>query len=199
MRKSLMVCLIAALTVTPAVAVVAQQTGLPVTELPIRLAARAQAEGNIRSGNRARVEITITRWSTLDERGQLLGVLNQDGAEALQQALTAQPEAGYVRIDGSLSYPLYYAIEFTNQEGKRVIRAVTDRPIRAFEALANARATEQYAFTIFQLVLEPDYTGDGAAAVAAEILPDPDNNSFKLQSYDTAPVRLSTVRRIEID
>lgn len=180
-------------------AAVVAQTGLPVTELPIRLAARAQARGNIGSGATARVEITITRWSTTEQRARLLGTLNTSGPEALRNALTAEPEAGYLRVDGSLSYPLYYAVEFTDQDGRRVIRAVTDRLIRAFEAMANARATEQYAFTLVQLVLDEDYTGDGAAAVAVQILPDPDNNSFRLQSYDTAPVRLSSIRRIQID
>lgn len=198
MRKLVVLFVLAALALAGG-AVLAAQSGLPVTELPVRFAARAQARGNVGSGNTARVELTITRWSTMEQRTHLLETLNTSGAEALQQALTAEPEAGYLRVDGSLSYPLYYAIEFTNQDGKRVIRAVTDRPIRAFEAIANARATEEYAFTLVQLTLDADYTGDGAAAVAVQILPDPDNHSFTLQSYDTAPVHLSSVRRIDVD
>jgi hypothetical protein len=184
--------IIAGTLLAPAVALAQDHS-----ELPIRFAARAQARGTVLTGQTARVEITISAISEGATRDALLDTLVTEGPEAMKKALQNIPEVGRVRIDGGLSYPLQFARVFPNDDGGMLVRVVTDRPIRAFEAMASTRVSE-FAFTIIELNIDSEGAGDGAAAIGVEITVDKENRTFRLSNYDTSPVRLSSVRPIEI-
>lgn len=187
--------------VMPCLLVVLLLASIPATaqsSLPERFAMRAQAMGNVRTGDSARVEITIDRWSEQTERDRLLDILVESGPDAMKSALVALPEIGRVRVDARRSYPLQFARELVSEDGSRIVRLVTDRPIGFWEAMTNSR-TSEYAFTLIELRLDANSEGDGAAMVGVEIRVDAATRSFSLVNYDSAPVRLSSVRHIAIE
>lgn len=194
-RKSLAFASFALLLLGGAAALA--QSGMPATELPIRFAARAQARGTVATGSAARVELTVTAWSDDSDRDALLTVLAEQGPEALKAALQARPEVGRIRVAARNSYPIQYAREFATEDGGRMIRLITDRRISGFEAFMNTRISD-FAFTIIELIVDGSYEGEGAAALGVEIVVDPETGRFRMQNYDNAPIRLSSVRRIEM-
>ena len=55
---------------------------------------------NIGSGGNAVVEITINRWTTPEERQQLISAMLEKGSNALLSALQKTPSHGRFRIPG---------------------------------------------------------------------------------------------------
>ena len=84
------------------------------------------------------LQITITRWSTPEERALLIKSLIENGQDKTVELLRQQKETGWARtqsgagMGGLPSSRLHYAYEF-NQEGKRTVVLVTDRTMRIGE------------------------------------------------------------------
>ena len=57
----------------------------------------------MRPGTTANLQITIRRWSTDEERLELLTELAENGAEGLVKVLRKQEETGFVRVTGRAS------------------------------------------------------------------------------------------------
>jgi len=159
-----------------------------------RFLANAMSVSNV-SGT-FRIEFTIERWSTEEERAEFLKILAEGGQEALGNAMHeagADREIGYVRVNARLSYPIAYAHAFPDDEGGRRIVIATDRPISALEAIARTR-TLDYSISVAELQLDADGRGEGALMVAAAVAIDPDTRALVLENYGQAPVRLRNVR-----
>ena len=174
-----------------AVLVGGSATGAPQSE---RFLANAMALGGV-SGT-ARIEFTIENWSTPEERAHLLQTLVDGGQEALIEELRrlgGEREAGRVRVNTRLSYPIAYAFAIPTDDGGRRVVIATDRPIGALEAMGGARTLE-YAVSIAELQLGPDNKGEGALMVAASVVADLENKTISLENYGQAPVRLRSVR-----
>jgi hypothetical protein len=139
------------------------------------------------------VEITIDRWSSDQERDELLSELQNHGENGLLKALQENPRVGGIRTANSLSWDLHYARERTMPDGSRRIFIATDRPISLWEA-ANLPRSIHYPFTLMEIHLGPDGHGEGKISVATRITIDNDNHQLQLENYSTQPVRLQDVR-----
>ena len=95
------------------------------------LAADLSTTGN---GGTGRIDITITRWSTPEEREQLRTVLVENGTEAVYTALQKMKSVGRIRVNDSLGWDLRYSGEVKGNDGRRIVFA-TDRPISTAEAV----------------------------------------------------------------
>ena len=114
---------------------------------------------NIGSGGSTVVDITINRWTTAEERAQIITTMLEKGSEALLSALQKTPSHGRFRIPGlvgpdphqlRLGYDLHYAWQTAQPEGGRRIVIATDRYIGFEEARAQPR-TIDYPFTLFEI------------------------------------------------
>ena len=74
--------------------------------------------------------------------------------------------------------------------GRRIVIA-TDRPIGFWEA-ANRPRTIDYPFTVIQMQLGKDGTGEGRMSIATRIIAH--DNVVELENYSTQPVMLKQVR-----
>jgi hypothetical protein len=157
-----------------------------------RFTAFAVSLGGIRqpSGS-STVDITINRWSSDAERQRLVEVLQAKGPGALLETLRDMPEVGTIRTPDSLGYPLHYAHQAPGEDGGRRIVIATDRPIGFWEA-ANQPRTIDYPFTVIQMQLGPDGTGEGRMSIATRIIAH--DNIVELENYATQPVMLKQVR-----
>ena len=70
----------------------------------------------------------------------------------------------------------------------------TDRPIGFWEA-ANRPRTIDYPFTLIEMKLGADGTGEGKISLFTKIIYDKRANQIVLENYQSQPVSLTKVRR----
>ena len=157
---------------------------------------------NIGSGGNAVVEISINRWTTPEERQQLISAMLDKGSNALLSALQKTPSHGRFRIPGlvgpdphqlRLGYDLHYAWQVPLDEGGRRIVIATDRYIGVQEA-RNQPRTMDYPFTLFEIRVNKAGEGEGRMAVATMISFDKKKNTIELENYSSEPVRLQNLK-----
>jgi len=158
--------------------------------------ATAQAIGTGPSGQ-TRVIITISRWSTDDERNTLGTVLVEQGSNEFADALNDQDETGFIRFPQVQSqYPsvrFRYAREFPGENGGRTIVLGTDRPIGWAEAVVRPTRTKDNRVTLIVLQVDAEGNGEGQMVLGAELGVD-ENNTLSVKSVSSSPVRLVSVR-----
>ena len=178
---------------------VALATALPATQSnmaqPEKLTAFAVDMSNTASRrNTTQLDITITRWTTPDERDGLRETLSK-GQDALLRSLQRMPVVGFINTPGSLRYDLRFAWERPSGDGGRTIILATDRYISAWEA-ANQPRTFDYPFTLIELQLDKDGKGVGKASIATRITQDEDG-TIELENFSSEPVMLNDVHPVK--
>jgi len=151
---------------------------------------------NMNSGPRtAVIDFTIERWSTDEERNQLLSIIaeNRDPTQPLLRALQKMPSVGGIRTQQTLAWDLRYARENKLDEGGRRIVLATDRPI-GFREARNQPRTMDYPFTIIEIRLNANDEGEGKILVGTKIFVDKDKN-LVLENYGQEPVRFNEIKR----
>ena len=152
------------------------------------LAADLSTSGN---GGTGRVDITITRWSTPEEREQLRTVLVEKGTEAVYTALQNMKSVGRIRVNDSLGWDLRYSREVKGNDGRRIVFA-TDRPISTAEAARQPRSID-YKFTVGELRFTRD-KGQGSLSPAVKLRYEQGDQTLELENLASEPIRLLDVR-----
>jgi hypothetical protein len=179
--------------------IVAMTGALPTTQaaagqsIPLKLRAWAVNMSNIGTGSSAVVDINIDRWSTDDERQALRTTFVEKGPDKLLDALQKLKRVGFIRLPNTLGYDLQFAREAPLDEGGRQIIVATDRRIGFREAAEQPR-TIDYPFTLIEIRLRPDGTGEGKMSLATKITLNKKTNVVELENYATEPVRLQNVK-----
>jgi hypothetical protein len=156
---------------------------------------------NMNSGpTTATVDFTISRWSTDEEREQLLAILveEKDSYRANQKMLSAlqkMPKVGYIRTSTSLGWDLHYARESELPDGGRRIVLGTDRPIGFAEARNSGRSMD-YPFTILEMQLNKANKGQGKILAGTRIYIDKSKN-LVLENYGQQPVRFNEIHKVK--
>jgi hypothetical protein len=148
--------------------------------------------GAIKSGQ---VMITIERWSTPEERNQLIAAFKEKGQDGLFKVLTKMPSVGYIRIPQTTAWTLHYAYQFPQEDGGRVIIIGTDRKVGMREAASSTRSMD-YPFELIQMKLDKDGKGEGKLSAATKISLSKDGTRIELENYGTAPVSLENIHRV---
>ena len=205
MRKSL--CVVVAGSLTAIGLMVAAPSAQPQAQpgseltLPLRMSAFAvNMGGTLRTT--AVWDIRVTRWTTPDERGKLLGQIAENKPNDLLRALQKLPSAGRISVPGHrgpdphkvvLGWTLHYAWHAPMEDGGHRIVLATDRYIGFEEARSNPR-TMDYPFTLLDIRLEKNGEGVGKASIATKITFDKKKNTMELENYGIEPVRLNQVK-----
>jgi hypothetical protein len=151
---------------------------------------------NMNSGpSTAVIDFTIERWSTDEERNQLLSIISEvkDPTQPLLRALQKMPSVGRIRTPQTLAWDLRYAHEFKLDEGGRRIVLATDRPI-GFREARNQSRTMDYPFTIIEIRLDGNDRGEGKILAGTRIYVDK-NKHLVLENYGQQPVRFNEIRK----
>lgn len=172
--------------VVVAAAATATQSNLP----PERFTAFAVSLEAGASGASA-VEMNVKRWSTEAERQQLVEALKEQGQDALLEAVRDTRSVGTIRTPDSLAYDLRYAHQEPLEDGGRRIVLATDRPINFWEA-ANQPRSINYPFTVIEIHMPREGTGEGKLSVATRITAS--GRVISLENYATSPVQLREVK-----
>src|SRR4051812_39166869 len=185
--------LIIALAVLATMAAAPQHHAAPLT-LPLHLTGGLISAGGI--GNptgTARVEITINRWSTPDERSQLLKALTAKGQDALLEELSKAKSVGTIRTNTELAWDLRYAREIPQDEGGTRVFLATDRPMTVSE-IWNDPQYSRYPFTLIDLRLDPEREPTGSLMLAARVTADPDGRFINVENFATQPIAITNIR-----
>ncbi len=157
-----------------------------------RWSANARSTGTIAGGQTAQITVVVTRWSTEDQRTELLESLTRDGNRQMSAALRTQEVAGWIRTTDSLRWDLRYAREVETDGGRRIIMA-TDRPVGFGEAARQTRSLD-YDTSLIILELDDGNRGTGTVFVGAELELDPETNTLTVTGASSRPVELVNVR-----
>jgi hypothetical protein len=180
------------------IAAVAGTTGTLIAAKPIEhLTAFAVDMSNTAVRTRAgTIDIVINRWSTDQERDQLLSALREGGTGMLLRALQKiKDPAGYIRTPSSIGYPLRFARQITMADGTRRILIATDRYVSFLEA-TNQPRTVDFPFMLVDIRLGPDGKGTGKLIPLAKITANEDH-TVEIENYASEPVRLTEVRELK--
>jgi len=182
------------------------RTGVPVGAQtagePIRLSAWAVSMANVATGANAVVDIRVNKWSTDQEREQLITTFVDKGQDKLLDTLRDLPVKGRISIPGRqgpdpnqtrLGWNLRYAKQWVGEDGGMRIMIATDRYM-SFAEVRNRPRTYDYPFTFVEIHLNKDGTGEGKMAVATQLQFDKKKNTIVFENYSTEPVRLTNVK-----
>jgi hypothetical protein len=160
--------------------------------VPLQLTAFAVNMSNIAPGTSAMVDIKINQWSTEATRTKLINTFVEKGPSKLLDALQDQKPVGYIKLPNTLGYDLRFARETPTDDGGRRIVIVTDRYITQWEAMNQPR-TMDYPFTLIEIHLKKDGTGEGKLSVATKITLNKKDNVVEIENYSSEPVRLNQI------
>ena len=148
---------------------------------------------DLNSGQTGTIEISVTRWSTAAERGQLQQTLFKKGQDGLLDELRDIRSVGRIYSAGSIGYDLRYAEQRKLPDGGREIILATDRPM-SFREMINQPRSAQYPFTWVQFTMKGDGTGEGKLAVAARIIGEEADDLIEVEDFAISPVKLQNIR-----
>jgi hypothetical protein len=174
----------------------------------LKLRARAISTLNISRAASDRVEITISRWSSDDERERLVKTLLSKGNVAVAAALGDQAETGWFRFDprgggGPGRDPrktaLRYARDITDGDTREIV-LLTNHYIGYgpdAQAADGARLAE-YPFSVVLIKLtrtdDGEWEGLGRLFVGTKIRFDSAESKFVIDEFPSDPVYLKDVR-----
>jgi hypothetical protein len=161
-------------------------------ELPLRLSAVAANVSNVGRAGMARLDITVNRWSTDEERATLFEALKDPARRSLPNALFDREPVGRIREIQGTGEDLRYSRIIPTENGQQIILA-TDRPLGFMEAMRSSRTTD-YNVTLVILNLNQDLEGEGQLLVGAELSWDEEKNQITIEHFASQPVRLTTVK-----
>jgi hypothetical protein len=156
---------------------------------------------NMNAGpNTAMVDFEVERWSTDEERAQLLTILVEEknpyqANEKMLKTLEKMPKTGFIRTQRTLAWDLKYARQTPLPDGGRRLVLATDRPIGFREAVVQGR-TMDYPFTIVEIRLDKKDEGEGKILAGTRLLIDKDKN-LVLENYGQQPVRFNQIRKLK--
>jgi hypothetical protein len=145
--------------------------------------------GQVVPGTSTTFQISLERLTTPERLAQLAAVQKEDGLRALQETLYDDEELGYIRVGEELGYPVSLALTEDGEQG-RVIYAVVDRPIQAFEVWQGMR-TRDYPFSVVELRLDEAGRGTGKLYAVAKVWLT--NGRLRFENWQPVPFRLVQV------
>ena len=141
------------------------------------------------------LKIRINRWTSDEDNERMLGILRDKGQNAFLDALLDAKAVGSISTPTSLKYDFFYARQSTTPEGGRRIMLISDRPMTVAER-ASAAQSREYPFTVIDLQLSKDGTGEGTLSqlVQLRLL----GNILGIENLATGPMKLSDVKPVNV-
>lgn len=114
----------------------------------------------------------------------------------LSAAIKAAPTLGYIWTDGVTGYSIKYAWRSPGTEEKERIVLVTDRRLNSHapEWPAASGPVGDAEFTVIEMRIDGQGTGEGKTSLTTKIAIDTDAKTLALDGYATAPAFLKVTR-----
>jgi hypothetical protein len=114
----------------------------------------------------------------------------------LSAAIKAAPTLGYIWTDGVTGYSIKYAWRSPGTEEKERIVLVTDRRLNSHAPKwpAASGAADDAEFTVIELRIDGQGTGEGKTSLTTRVAIDADARTLALDGYAAAPALLKVTR-----
>jgi hypothetical protein len=114
----------------------------------------------------------------------------------LSAAIKAAPTLGYIWTDGVTGYSIKYAWRSPGTEEKERIVLVTDRRLNSHapDWAAASGAAGDAEFTVIELRIDGQGTGEGKTSLTTKVAIDTDAKTLALDGYAAAPALLKVTR-----
>lgn len=142
-------------------------------------------------GDKGKIDITVERWSTPEERAALVAAFQEGGQDALLEALKKMPKVGFINVPQTPAYDLRYAYKFPSENGGSTLVIATDRRILPGEVWDQTRSTD-YPFELIEMHLDAQGQGEGTLSWATRIGVGKDGN-LELEVFGNSPVMLTKI------
>jgi len=158
-----------------------------------------KANAIVQTGGGSMAEINIYRWSSDEERGEILEAIKKATAEPrtnsreIAKALRGQKKAGYAFFAGKQGYPLRYAKSFDMGDGKRQIVLATDRPVSFGEVYQQTQLGD-FDVSLVVLNLDENGKGEGVLSLGTELKWNDEENKIEMTNVSSQPIKLGDVR-----
>jgi len=93
-------------------------------------------------GRSVSINIIIEEYSPAEDKQILIDAYNSKGMKGLSNALSKMTTKGRLSITGTVGYDISYIRSFPTEDGGRLIRIITERPIRFGEAWGDSRSMD---------------------------------------------------------
>ena len=145
-------------------------------------------------GEAGMLTITITRWSTDQERDMLKNTLVSGGPDKLLAALQSiRPPVGTISSPNTMGYDLFFARNNVMPDGTRQVVLATNRRVGMGE-VASDNATIDYRFNLIEIRLDKNGNGEGKMAPASRVTWNPQTQKVEINSYSEMSVDLMKVK-----
>src|SRR5262252_3013380 len=148
-------------------------------------------------GKASQIDIVIERWSTDQERQQLLTTLQEFGRDKLiAELMKIRPRCGYMRLPNTRGYDLFYARDNVLPDGNHHVVLATNRSVGVSEAATATRSLE-YQLTLIELHLDKEGEGEGKLVPAGKITWDNAKKTIEIENWGALPVDLKGVKSVK--
>jgi hypothetical protein len=114
---------------------------------------------------------------------------------ALAAALQSATTLGYIWTSESAGYSLKYARRIVKPDGSQRIILATERQLGSWGDFWNiGTGPIAYSFSVIELRLNANGTGEGRTSLIGKIAVDPVDNTIALADYASQPVLLKDVK-----
>ena len=164
--KNMKISVVAAALCLGALAItLVPRVGLAADDLPLRMRANAGAQTR---GRTTMMDISITEWTSAEERQMLIEYLQQEGTRTLSDKLQELSVKGRVNPRGQIGVNWRYAFQFPKSGGRTIVLA-TDRPVNVGEAVDRGVVSRSYNITLAIIELDEKGKGAGTLILGAEL------------------------------
>lgn len=160
-----------------------------------------QANAIVQTGGGSSVaQINIYRWSTDEERAELLEAIQKasenprKNSREIAKALRGQKKAGYAFFAARQGYPLRYARSFDLGDGKRQIILATDRPV-SFQEVYQQTQLGDFDVSLVVLNLDENGNGEGMLSLGTEVKWNDQSGKIEITNVTSQPIKLGNVRQ----
>ena len=144
-------------------------------------------------GQAGTIQISIDRWSTDQEREDLITTLKEKGSTALLDALLKMKPLGFIKMPNTLGWDLYYARQSDLPDGGRRVVLATNRRLGFNESRQQTRSVN-YDFTLVEMHFpKGGGNGEGKLAAAAKVEFDSKTHQLDIENYGAEPVQLKNI------
>ncbi len=134
-------------------------------DLPINMRGNAGAQTR---GRTTMVDISITEWTTSEERQALIEFMKQEGTLGLNKRLQEESPKGRINPRGQMGINWRYAYQFPKDGGVTIILAA-DRPLNVGQAIDQGAVSRAHNITLAVIELDEKGNGAGSLVLGAEL------------------------------
>jgi hypothetical protein len=143
------------------------------------------------AGRAGRLELVVYRWTTPEERTEIIKTMGGDDGKAIRKYLEKLEVVGRIMIPGQPGYDLCY-LWSVEQDGKHYVIGGSERALLSEPSMTTGDAK----FYIGVVMLELDAAGEGTGTLAPAIEPVfQTNGTVKIESMVGDPIQLTTVTK----